>query len=133
MGDSHDEARGVIIAELPPRPIEKGMAEPSLLAHVVIEKFVDHLPLYRQVQRFTRAGITLAESTLGDWTAATADLLAPLYDAMTEELLQSGYIQADETPIQVQDPNKRRKTHRGYYWVYHAGVAPLRWTIFHLQ
>ena len=100
------EARGVIIAELPPRPIEKGMAEPSLLAHVVIEKFVDHLPLYRQVQRFTRAGITLAESTLGDWTAATADLLAPLYDAMAEELLQSGYIQADETPIQVQDPNK---------------------------
>lgn len=120
VDDRGREARGVIIAELPPRPIEKGMAEPSLLAHVVIEKYADHLPLYRQVQRFTRAGITLAESTLGDWIMASARLLAPLYEAMKEELLDSGYIQADETPIQVQDPNKGRKTHRGYYWVYHA-------------
>ena len=65
--DPHDEDRGVIIGPLPTRPIEKGMAEPSLLAHVVIEKYVDHLPLYRQAQRLRRQGITLAESTLGDW------------------------------------------------------------------
>ena len=60
-----DGARGVIIAELPARPVEKGMAEPNLLAHVVIEKYVDHLPLYRQIQRFEREGITLSSSTLG--------------------------------------------------------------------
>ena len=123
--DPSDEARGVIIGDLPARPVEKGIAEPSLLSHVVIEKYVDHMPLYRQVQRFTREGCALAPSTLGDWISASADLLEPLYWAMTDELLDSTYIQADETPIQVQDPNKMRKTHRGYYWVYHAPLQGL--------
>jgi len=118
--DPVNEDRGVIIAPLPARPIEKGMAEPSLLANVTIEKYVDHLPLYRQVQRFTRAGITLATSTLGDWVSQTADLLKPLYDELAQEAMASGYIQADETPIQVQDGEKKGKTHRGWYWVYHA-------------
>ena len=123
--DPRDETRGVIMAALPARPIEKGLAEPSLLAHVVIEKYVDHLPLYRQVQRFTRAGITLSDSTLGDWVAATADLVAPLYEALAEEARQSGYLQADETPIPVQDGEKEGTTHRGYYWVYHAPLLGL--------
>jgi len=118
--DPRDEDRGVIIARLPARPVEKGIAEPSLLAHVVIEKYVDHMPIYRQVQRFTRTGITLADSTLGDWISAAADLITPLYRAMSEDLLESGYVQADETPIRVQDSTKKGKTHRGYYWVYMA-------------
>ena len=123
--DPQNEERGVIIAPLPPRPIEKGMAEPGLLANILVEKFVDHLPLYRQVQRFTRQGITLADSTLGDWTSTSADLLVPLYDALTVEARESGYIQADETPIPVQDPEEKGKTHRGYYWVYHAPLEGL--------
>ena len=118
--NSKSEDGGVIIGALPARAVERGIAEPSLLAHVVIEKYVDHLPLYRQVQRFTREGITLATSTLGDWIKASADLVEPLYRALTEEVLASEYIQADETPIQVQDRNKKGETHRGYYWVYHA-------------
>jgi len=118
--DPRDEDRGVIIGRLPARPVEKGIAEPSLLAHVVIEKYVDHMPLYRQVQRFTRTGITLADSTLGDWISASADLITPLYRALSKELLESGYVQADETPIRVQDSTKKGKTHRGYYWVYMA-------------
>lgn len=120
--DPREEERGVIIGALPARPIEKGMAEPSLLAHVVIEKYIDHMPLYRQVQRFAREGITLAASTLGDWTTASADLLVPLYEALAKELREGSYIQADETPIQVQDEQKSGTTHRGYYWVY---LAPL--------
>jgi len=126
--DPRDESRGVIIAELPVRPIDKGLAEASLLAHVAIEKYVDHLPLYRQVQRFRRQGITLSDSTLGDWTAATAELVAPLYETLKEEALSSGYIQADETPIQVQDHQNHQnegRTHRGYYWVYHAPLGGL--------
>ena len=83
------------------------------------------LPLYRQVQRFTRQGITMAESTLGDWIGATADLLAPLYEALRGQALNSGYLQADETPIQVQDSRKNGTTHRGYYWVYHAPLVGL--------
>jgi transposase len=118
--DPQDPDRGVIIADLPARPIDKGLPEPGLLAQVAIEKYVDHLPLYRQVQRFARSGITLARSTLGDWIAATADLLAPLYEAVCREALASGYLQADETPIAVQDSQKASTTHRGYYWVYHA-------------
>jgi transposase len=121
--DPADEDRGVIIAALPPRPIDKGMAEPALLANIVIEKYVDHLPLYRQVQRFTRQGITLPDSTLGGWITATADLLKLLYEAMAGEVRESGYIQADETPIPVQDQDKKGTTHRGYYWVYHSPVS----------
>ena len=123
--DPRNEERGVLIAALPARPVEKGLAEPGLLAHVVIEKYVDHLPLYRQVQRFTRQGITLAASTLGDWTRASADLLVPLYETLRKEALAGGYLQADETPIQVQDDQKTGKTHRGYYWVYHAPLKGL--------
>ena len=119
------ETGGVIIAPLPARPIDKGIAEPSLLAHVVIEKYVDHLPVYRQLQRFEREGITLSSSTLGDWISASADLLKPLYAALQDELLDSGYVQADETPIQVQDLKKTKKTHRGYYWVYNAPLQGL--------
>jgi len=112
----------VLIAELPARPIDKGIAEAGLLASVVVEKYVDHLPIYRQVQRFKREGIPLARSTLEGWVAAVAHLLEPLHERLCELILQSGYIQADETPIPVQDhgAKKKGKTHRGYYWVYHA-------------
>ena len=123
--DPGDEDCGVVIGSLPTRPIDKGMAEAGLLAHVVIEKYVDHLPLYRQVQRLRREGITLSESTMGGWIAQSATLLDPLYEALTDEVLKSGYIQADETPIPVQDPQKKRTTHRGYYWVYHAPGSAL--------
>lgn len=122
--DPADPERGVMVAPLPARPIEKGIAEAGLLAHILIEKYVDHLPLYRQVQRFKREGVTLASSTLESWTAATAKMLVPLYDRLVEEVLCSGYIQADETPIPVQDRNVKGKTHRGYYWVYHRPRGP---------
>jgi len=67
----------------------------------------------------------MAESTLGDWIGASADLLGPLYEALRRETLASGYLQADETPIQVQDPEKNGTTRRGYYWVYHAPLEAL--------
>lgn len=136
------ETEKVIIAQLPARPIDKGIAEPGLLSHVVIEKYVDHLPIYRQVQRFKREGIALPRSTLEGWVAAVANLLVPLHERLAELVLKSGYIQADETPIAVQDPakatsNKKGKTHRGYYWVYHAPVgdngSPLKLVLLDYQ
>ena len=108
------------MADLPPRLIEKGMAGAGLLAHVVVAKYVDHLPLYRQHQRFKREGIELSKSTLGEWVAQTAWHLVPLYEALRQEALSSGYLQADETMIQVQDRKKKGKTHRRYYWAYHT-------------
>ena len=113
---------GVLIGELPLRPVEKAIAGPGLLAQVVIDKYADHLPLYRQMQRFERNGIKLPYSTLTDWVSATCMLITPLYEALKAEVLQSNYLHADETPIKVLDKSKQGETHRGYYWVYHNSV-----------
>lgn len=113
------EHKGVI-ARLPVFPIEKGMAGPGLLAQIVIDKFVDHLPIYRQIERFKREGIKIPSSTINGWQESIASLLWPLYKALKNRVLGQGYIQADETPIQVLDKNKKGKTHKGYHWVYHS-------------
>jgi len=114
------EGEGVVIAELPARPIDKGIPGPGLLAQIVIDKYTDHLPVHRQLQRFEREGIKLASSTLGDWISGTCALLEPLYEVLKKEVLSSDYLQADETPIKVLDKGKKGTTHRGYHWVYHA-------------
>ena len=118
--DPNNVDRGVIIGKLPPRVVDKGMAGPGMLADVLVSKYSDHLPLYRQQQRFRREGIEIATSTLGDWIAQSAWHLEPLYDALKQEVLSSGYLQADETTIKVQDRKKKGTTHRGYYWAYHT-------------
>lgn len=109
---------GVLIGKLPSRPLEKLVAGEGLLAQIVIDKYVDHLPLYRQMQRFERSGVKLSYSTLTDWVSSTCKLIEPLYEALKREVLKSGYLNADETPIKVIDKDKQGETHRGYYWVY---------------
>lgn len=116
---------GVLIGNLPSRPLEKAMAGSGLLAQIVIDKYVDHLPVHRQMQRFERAGVKLPYSTLTDWVSATAKLIAPLYEALKRQVLQSGYLHADETPIKVMDKDKKGQTHRGYYWVYQDSIHKL--------
>ena len=124
--DPTQEDRGVLIGDLPPRPIDKGVAEPGLISHVIAEKYVYHVPYYRQIERYKREGVYFASSTFGDWTSSAANIIVPLYDVLGKDVLESGYIQADETPIQVQDLRrtdnrpKKKKTHRGYFWVYHG-------------
>ncbi len=118
--DPGDEDKGVIIGELPPRMVNKGMAGPGLLADVVVGKYADHLPLYRQQQRFRREGVEIAKSTLGGWISQSASHLTPLYNALKQELLSTGYLQADETGIEVQDGDKKGSLHKGFYWVYHS-------------
>jgi transposase len=113
---------GVVIGELPARPLEKAMAGEGLLAQIVIYKYVDHLPLYRQMQRFERNGIKLPYSTLTDWVSGTCRLIEPLFAALKKEVLQSPYLHADETPIKVMDKDKKGETHRGYYWVYQNSI-----------
>ena len=113
------QEKGVLIALLPERPINKGIAEASLLAHIMVCKFVDHLPFYRQIQRFKRDyDWHLPSSTINDWFVACCTLLEPLYRLMQQQLLQSDYLQADESPIKVQDADKVGSTHQGYQWVY---------------
>ena len=116
---------GVVIADLPARPIDKGIAGPGLLAQIVIDKYTDHLPIHRQIQRFEREGIKLSSSTLTDWISGTCSLLEPLYEELKRQVLRQDYLQADETPIKVLDKDKKGTTHRGYHWVYHAPVQRL--------
>lgn len=116
------QGEGIVIADLPARPIDKGIAGPGLLAQIIIDKYTDHLPVHRQIQRFEREGIKLSSSTLTDWIGGTCALLEPLYEELRKQVLSSDYLQADETPIKVLDKNKKGTTHRGYHWVYHAPV-----------
>ena len=121
------EGEGICIGTLPTRPIEKGIAGPGLLAHINISKFVDHLPLYRQQQQFTRVGVNLASSTLTGWVRSTYRLCHPLVSLIREQVVSSDYLMVDETPISVQDAAVKGKNHQGYYWVYYD---PLRRRLF---
>lgn len=116
---------GVIIAPVIERPLPKAIAGAGLLAQVVIDKYVDHLPLYRQMERMKREGVNMAYSTLTDWVSGTVKLIEPLYEVLKKEILQSNYLHADETPIKVLDKEKKGETHRGYLWVYHNSIERL--------
>lgn len=111
-----------VIAPLPVFPIEKGMAGPGLLAQIIIDKFVDHLPVYRQVQRFSREGVRIPANTINGWQDAIYRLLMPLFERQKQLCLGQGYLQVDETPIRVLDKTKKGKCHQGYYWVYHSPI-----------
>jgi transposase len=116
---------GVVIATLPTRPIEKGIAGPGLLSHLAIGKYVDHLPLYRQRKQFLRHDVKLPAATIGDWLRRTCELLLPLYELKRELIQKAHYLQTDETSIRVQDSATKGKCHKGYYWVYHDPLARL--------
>jgi transposase len=118
---------GVIIAPMIERPVPKAIVGAGLLAQLVIDKYVDHLPLYRQMERFKREGVVIASSTLGDSVGKCCGLIEPLYHALVKRVLQSPYLHADETSIKVLDKDKKGATHRGYYWVYHNSSEGLLW------
>ena len=107
------EKDGVRIGELPERVIDKGIPGPGLLAGILTDKYVDHLPLYRQRQRFEREGITIPASTLDGWARQGMERLELLYQALVTDTKTQGYLQADETPIKVLDPGKKGTTHQG--------------------
>jgi transposase len=102
---------------LPSRPIERGRPGPGLLAHVLVSKYADHLPLYRQSQLYAREGIELDRSTMADWVGRTATLLAPLAEAVGRHVLGGAAIHADDTPVQMLAPGTG-KTRTSRLWVY---------------
>jgi transposase len=116
---------GILIACMVDRPLPKAIAGAGLLTQIVIDKYVDHLPLHRQQERFKREGVNIAYSTITDWLSNTCKLIEPLYDALKKQILASDYLHADETPIKVLDKDKKGETHRGYYWVYHNSLSDL--------
>ena len=107
----------VIEAPAPSRPIPRGLAGPGLLAHVVVSKYADHCPLYRQSEIYARQGVELDRSTLAGWVGATSELLAPLVDAMRRHVLAATKLHADDTPVPVLAPGNG-KTKTGRLWTY---------------
>jgi len=115
---------GVVIADPPALPIEKGRPGPGLLAHVVTSKYGDHLPLHRQTGIYRRHGVNLHRSTLCDWVRDTSELLRPIAMAMKRSILETGYVNTDDTPVKVhQGKGGPGKTKQGRIWVY---VSPER-------
>ncbi len=107
----------IVQAEAPSRPIERGIAGPGLLAHVLVSKYCDHLPLYRQSEIYAREGVELERSTLADWVGGTSALLAPLVEALRRHVMSATKLHADDTPVPVLAPgNGRTKT--GRLWTY---------------
>src|SRR5579875_1230416 len=107
----------IVQAEAPSRPIERGLAGPGLLAHVLVSKYADHLPLYRQAEIYAREGVELERSTLADWVGATSELLAPLHEALRQYVMNPGKLHADDTPVPVLAPGTG-KTKLGRLWAY---------------
>ena len=116
----------IYISELPERAIDKCIAEPGLLSHIVVGKYIDHLPLYRQAKQFSREfDWQVSSSTLNNWMREVCSLLDPLYEALGKQVLESDYLQVDESPHKVLErkegkgkspPDKKKMI--GYQWVY---------------
>ena len=108
----------IILAKMPHQALPKSMAGPGLLAHTLVSKYDDHLPIYRQAEIWGRAGIDLDCTTMGRWVMSCGDLLMPLVDLIKQEIVASGSVQADETSVQVMNEKARKNKSKSYMWVF---------------
>ena len=130
---TQDIEKPIIVAPMPSRVIDKGIPSARLLAYIIIGKFIQHLPYYRQIQIFQRIGVNIKSNTINGWLQRVCTLLKPLYDAFCKQQFAKPYLQADETTIKVL-PNKKKKkggktvksssqtknkAKTGYFWVYY--------------
>lgn len=106
-----------MVAPAPARAVPGGYVSAGLLAWILLSKYVEHQPLYRQEQMSARWGARIARQSMVEWIAFAAASLEVIYHAMRRELLQGGYLQCDETPIRCQDPDVPGKTAQGWLWV----------------
>ena len=123
----------LVQAPVAPHIIDKGIPTTGLLAQVLVAKYQDHLPLYRQEHIFGRAGLAIARSTLASWVGQCGVQLQPLVDALKAVMLKSAVLHADETPVAMLKPANLRdgKTHRAYIWTYcTTGYDPLKAVVF---
>jgi len=107
----------IVQAEAPSRPIERGLAGPGLLAHVLVSKYCDHQPLYRQSEIYVRQEVELERSTMADWVGGCSRLLEPLVEALRRYVTAAGKLHADDTPVPVLAPGQGR-TKTGRLWTY---------------
>jgi transposase len=107
----------IVQVEAPSRPIDRGLAGAGLLAHILVSKYADHLPLYRQAQIYAREGVELERSTMAEWVGGCFRLVDPLIEALARYVLSAGKLHADDTPVPVLDPGRGR-TKTGRLWTY---------------
>ncbi|MDI3239931.1 IS66 family transposase, partial [Acinetobacter ursingii] len=112
-----DQCETLIQKPMPAYVIDKGIATPELLSHVLVSKYSDHLPLYRQRLIYQRVGVDLARSTLSEWIGQCGVQLEPLAQALKQIVLQQQVIHADETPVTVMQIGEK-KSKKGYVWAY---------------
>jgi len=125
----HNDRTGVVTAPMPDHPIMKCKADAGLLAFVVVSKFIDHLPLYRQEGIFRREGVHIPRSTQDGWLMQTADAIRPLYDELRRAVLESDILFTDDTVLPMMEPG-RGKTRQGRMWVYIRGGPGRRLVVY---
>ena len=132
-----DDKPAIVVADVPDQVIPKGIAGAGLLTQIVVAKYIDHLPFHRQIEMFKRDhGWAIHKSTMGDWFAAVCTLIEPLYAALVLQVLDTDYLQGDESRITVLEigkdktkdkshrfPTRKRKVHLGYMWVFRNPVT----------
>lgn len=116
------DQREILVAPLPQTPIEKGIPGASMLAEIILSKFLYHLPFYRQINRFRESGLRLPQSTIGDWYESSVESLNVLYKLLRKRVMASEYIQVDESVVPVID-NEKHRTRKGYEWVVRDGIT----------
>ena len=120
----------LVQAPVAPHIIDKGIPTTSLLAQILVSKYADHLPLYRQEQQFARGGVMIPRSTLADWVGRCGVELQPLVAALREQLLEHAVLHADETPVAMLAPGKKQ-THKAYVWAYAATrYSPIQGVVY---
>lgn len=113
-----DRSLPPVLAPAPKRVIEGGYASAQLIAYIAMNKYLYHLPLYRQEKMSSHWGARISRKTMSDWIAAVADWFNPIYGLMHRNLLEGGYVQADETPVRFMDPDQKKgKTTQGHLCV----------------
>jgi transposase len=120
---SCDACDRIVQAPAPSRPIDRGLAGPGLLAHVLVSKYADYQPLYRQSEIYAREGVDLDRSTLAGWVGAASELFAPLVEAIRAHVMSATKLHADDTPVPVLAPGNG-KTKTGRLWTYDRDDRP---------
>ena len=132
-GSGDEDKPAVRIAPREPDILPRSIATPSLIAFILTNKFVDHLPFYRQEKRFERIGIAISRQDMSNWTIKAAQKIAPLIDRFADLIRGGPLIQSDETPVQVMNEPDRKNTSKSYIWVLRGGPPDTPVVLYHYE
>ena len=132
-GSGDEDNPAVRIAERAPDILPRSIATPSLVAFILVNKFVDHLPFYRQEKRFERIGFAISRADMSNWTIKVAQRVQPLIDRFADLIRSGPLIQSDETPLQVMNEPERANTSKSYAWVLRGGPPETPVVLYHYE